>query len=61
MEVHWAMRMMDLPWMPRPRTAAELALFYGALFNHGGYTIQQTKFFKGCVTCMEVLLVRAVC
>ena len=61
MEVHWASRMVDLPWMPRTRTAAELALFFGVMFNRGGYIVQHTRFFKGCQPCMEVLMVRAVC
>jgi hypothetical protein len=61
MEIHWATRMVDLAWMPRTRTAAELALFFGVLFNRGGYILQQAKYFPGCETCLEVLLVRAVC
>lgn len=61
MEVHWGTRMVRLPWMPRTRTAAELALFFGVMFNRGGYIIQQTRFISGCQPCMEVLLVRAVC
>lgn len=61
MEVHWGTRMVRLPWMPRTRTAAELALFFGIMFNRGGYIIQQTRFMPGCQPCMEVLLVRAVC
>ncbi len=61
MEVHWGTRMVDLPWMPRTRSAAELALFFGVLFNRGGYILQHTKYFQGCQTCLEVLLVRAVC
>jgi len=61
MEIHWATRMVDLAWMPRTRTAAELALFFGVLFNRGGYIIQQTKHFQGCETCLEVSLVKAVC
>eukprot|EP00986_Skeletonema_menzelii_P019583 scaffold28514_cov331-Skeletonema_menzelii.AAC.1 len=35
MEVHWATRMVDVPWMPRTRSASELALFFGVLFNRG--------------------------
>lgn len=62
MEVHWGTRMVDLPWMPRTRTAAEIALFFGELFNHGGYVVVDSKTFaKGCQPCMEVLLVRVVC
>ena len=61
MEVHWATRMVDLPWMPRTRTAAEIALFFGGLFNFGGYIVAHSRTFSGCKPCMEVLLVRAVC
>ena len=61
MEVHWATRMVDLPWMPRTRTAAEIALFFGGLFNFGGYIVVHSRTFTGCEPCMEVLLVRAVC
>ena len=62
MEVHWATRMVDAPWMPRTRTAAEIALFFGELFNHGGYVVVGSKTFpRGCQACMEVLLVRVVC
>lgn len=61
MEIHWATRMVDLEWMPRTRTAAELALFFGVLFNRGGYIVQHTHFNDGCQTCLEILLVRAVC
>ena len=61
MEIHWATRMVDLQWMPRTRTAAELALFFGVLFNRGGYILQHTNFDPGCQTCLEILLVRAIC
>ncbi len=61
MEIHWATRMVDLQWMPRTRTAAELALFFGVLFNRGGYILQHTNFDPGCQTCLEFLLVRAIC
>ncbi len=61
MEVHWATRMVALPWMPRTRTAAEIALFFSTLFNFGGYIVVHSTTFTGCEACMEVLLVRAVC
>ena len=61
MEVHWATRMVDVPWMPRTRTAAEIALFFGGLFNHGGYIVARAHSFPGCQPCNEVLLVRALC
>ena len=61
MEVHWATRMVALPWMTRTRTAGEIALFFGMLFNHGGYILVSTRVFDGCEPCMEVLLVKALC
>lgn len=60
MEVHWATRMVDVPWMPRTRTAAEISLFFGSLFNRGGYIVSESNFL-GCEPCDEVLLVRAMC
>jgi hypothetical protein len=36
MEVHWATRMVDVSSMLRTRQAAELSLFFGTLFTHGG-------------------------
>mmetsp|Transcript_9790 Transcript_9790/g.20581 ORF Transcript_9790/g.20581 Transcript_9790/m.20581 type:complete len:310 (+) Transcript_9790:3-932(+) len=62
MEVHWATRMVDIPWMFRNREAAEISLFFGSLFNHGGYIPVLTKFFDPyCAPCMEVLMIRALC
>ncbi|KAL7530922.1 hypothetical protein ACHAWF_003561 [Thalassiosira exigua] len=61
LEVHWATRMVDVPWMMRTRTAAEIAMFFGGLFNRGGYIVTNVKIFDGCYPCSEVLLVRAVC
>ncbi|KAL7462199.1 hypothetical protein ACHAXS_002589 [Conticribra weissflogii] len=62
MEVHWATRMVDIPWMFRNREAAEVALFFGSLFNHGGYIPVLTKFFDPyCGPCMEVLMIRVLC
>jgi|EP00970_Alexandrium_tamarense_P012430 FkbM family methyltransferase len=61
MEVHWSTRMVDISWMLRTRQAAEIALYFGVLFNRGGYIPVHRTFFPGCGPCMEVLLVRAVC
>ena len=36
MEVHWATRMVDVSTMLRIIQAAELSLFFGMLFTHGG-------------------------
>mmetsp|Transcript_9857 Transcript_9857/g.14516 ORF Transcript_9857/g.14516 Transcript_9857/m.14516 type:complete len:403 (-) Transcript_9857:242-1450(-) len=62
MEVHWATRMVDVSTMLRTRQAAELSLFFGMLFTHGGYIPIHIKYFDPiCGSCMELLLVRAVC
>eukprot|EP00985_Skeletonema_marinoi_P002160 scaffold878_cov153-Skeletonema_marinoi.AAC.2 len=62
MEVHWATRMVDVSSVLRTRQAAELSLFFGTLFTRGGYIPIHIKYFGSlCETCMEVLLVRAVC
>lgn len=61
MEVHWATRMVKLPWMTRTRTAGEIAMFFGMLFNHGGYIVANSRVFDGCEPCMEVLLVKVLC
>ena len=62
MEVHWATRMIDLQWMLRTRTAAEMSLWFAVLFTVGGYLPVEREFFSvGCPSCMEVLLVRVVC
>lgn len=62
MEVHWATRMVDVPSFLRTRTAAESALFFGQLFNVGGYLPVKAKYFEPYSSCMvEVLLVRVLC
>lgn len=61
LEVHWATRMVGVEWMPRTLTAAEISLFFGTLFNHGGYIVVNMQMFEGCQPCLEVLLVRVVC
>lgn len=61
MEIHWSSRMVDLPWMPRTRTAAEISMFLGRLFNQGGYIMTHTFVNGGCYPCMEVLLARVSC
>lgn len=61
-EVHWGTRMIDNPSMLRTRQAAEISLLFGQLFNYGGYLPVDVRFFDpGCVACLEVLLVRAIC
>lgn len=61
LEVHWATRMVGLQWMPRTLTAGEISLFFGGLFNFGGYMVVDAKKINGCHPCLEVLLVRVLC
>lgn len=60
-ELHYATRMFDLPWMGRQRTAAEVALFAGMMYNLGGYVMVHAKYMMGCDSCAEVLFVRVFC
>jgi len=60
-ELHYATRMFDLPWMGRQRTAAEIALFAGMMYNLGGYVMVHAKYIRGCDSCAEVLFVRVFC
>jgi len=57
-ELHWATRMTSLPWMPRTRTAAEIALLGSTMFNAGGYMPIHLDFNPHCTSCMEVLYFR---
>jgi hypothetical protein len=57
-ELHWATRMTGLPWMPRMRSSAEIALLMAMLFNVGGYMPVKLDFNPYCTSCMEVLLFR---
>jgi Methyltransferase domain len=68
MEIHWASRMLHLSWMFRALQASEVALFFSFLFSQGGYLPVFRQLFPavnnrvvGCVSCMEVLLVRVLC
>mmetsp|Transcript_25494 Transcript_25494/g.27355 ORF Transcript_25494/g.27355 Transcript_25494/m.27355 type:complete len:239 (-) Transcript_25494:101-817(-) len=62
MEVHWTTRMVDEPTILRTRTAAEISLFFGQLFNYGGYLpVKVTYFDPDCPPCLEVLMVRVLC
>ena len=62
MEVHWATRMVDVPTMLRTRQASEISMFFGHLFNYGGYVPVLAKYIEpGCSTCLEVLLIRVLC
>lgn len=59
-ELHWATKMVDLPWLLRTRGAAEISLFLGILFS-AGYMPVYSHFDSGCVPCLEVLFVRVLC
>jgi hypothetical protein len=68
MEIHWASRMVHLSWMFRALQASEVSLFFSFLFSRGGYLPVSRQLFPpvtkrniGCVSCMEVLLVRVLC
>jgi len=61
-EIHWATRMVDNRSVLRTRQASEMALFFGQLFNQGGYLPVFVKYFEPhCATCLEVLFVRVLC
>ena len=60
-ELHWASRMVALPWMLRNRQAAELALLGSMLFNGGGYIPIRRSFDPGCVPCVELVYAKVVC
>lgn len=60
-ELHYATRMYDLPWMVRTLTSAEIAMFVGMMYSRGGYVITNYKFDKGCAPCAEILFVKLLC
>jgi hypothetical protein len=60
-EIHYASRMFDLPWMLRMRQAGELALLFGTMYRKGGYLPVRVNFDPGCASCLEVLFVRILC
>lgn len=60
-ELHWATRMTDLSWMQRTRSAGEIALLSGMMFNTGGYMPVKLDFNPHCHSCMEVLYLRTSC
>lgn len=60
-ELHWATRMTGLSWMERTRSAGEISLLSGMMFNAGGYLPTKLDFNTHCTSCMEVLYVRAAC
>jgi hypothetical protein len=58
-EQHFATRMVDVSWMFRTLTSAELALFSSMMFVSGGYL--PVHRVDACAVCLEVLYVRAMC
>ena len=60
MELHYATRMVDLPWMLRMRQAGELSLFFALMFQKGGY-MPVIQFWQRWPTLVEVLMVRVLC
>lgn len=58
-EQHFATRMVDVSWMFRTLTSAELALFSSMMFAAGGYL--PVHRVDACAVCLEVLYVRAMC
>ena len=61
-ELHYATRMYDIPWMMRRLTAAEISTFMGMMYNRGGYVpVHYEEIGPGCHSCAELLFVRAFC
>jgi len=61
-ELHYATRMYDVPWMLRTITTAEIAMFVGIMYRMGGYMLVHQKFIgPGCYPCAELLFVRVLC
>lgn len=59
-ELHWASKMTNLPWVLRTRQTGELAILFSMLFS-SGYLPVFTFFSKYCAPCLEVLFVRVLC
>jgi hypothetical protein len=59
-ELHWATKMSDLPWLLRTRGAGEISLLVSTLYS-AGYMPVYTHYDHGCVPCLEVLFVRVIC
>lgn len=59
-ELHWVTRMTGLSWMPRTRSAAEIALFSSMMYE-AEYLPVHTDFNEFCPGCMEVLYFRTTC
>jgi len=61
-ELHYATRMYDVPWMLRTVTSAEIAMFMGMMYKRGGYMlVNYAPIGPGCYSCAEFLFVRVLC
>ena len=61
-ELHYATRMYDVPWILRTVTSAEIAMFMGMMYNRGGYLpVHYEAIGPGCYSCAELLFVRVFC
>lgn len=60
-ELHYATRMYDLPWLLRLRQAGEIAMLTGLMYRVGGYLPVNVQYFEDCEACAEVLFVRVFC
>jgi hypothetical protein len=61
-ELHYATRMYDVPWMMRSFTTSEIAMFVGMMYRRGGYVlVNHEPIGPGCWACAEVLFVKLFC
>jgi len=60
-ELHYATRMYDLPWMLRSRQASEISMLVGHMYLQGGYMPVSYNWDPGCASCVEVSFVKVLC
>jgi hypothetical protein len=60
-ELHYASRMYDLPWMMRARQASEISMLISHMYRSGGYMPVHVDYDPGCAPCLEVLFVKVLC
>jgi len=60
-ELHYASRMYDLPWMLRSRQAGEISMLFTMMYQLGGYLPVYYNYDPGCPPCLEVLFVKVLC
>lgn len=60
-ELHYASRMYDLPWMLRARQASEISMLVSHMYRAGGYLPVHVDYNPGCAPCLEVLFVKVLC